>query len=561
MLKIGTIVDGKYKILNEIGHGGMSTVYLAVNEKANKSWAIKEIRRKNNRRFDTMRQSLIAETNLLRRLRHPSLPRIVDVIDNGDDFLIVMDYIDGNTLELIVEEEGAQPQGKVVEWALQLCDVLNYLHSQPIPVIYRDMKPSNIMLKSDGSIMLIDFGAAREYKDACGADTSYLGTKGYAAPEQFGGMGQTDARTDIYCLGMTMYHLLTAHNPSAPPYEMYPITKWRPELSDGLEKIILKCTQKNPDNRYQSIDELAYALKNYTDFEADTQETLKKRLVVFMAAVCAAVVCMAAGTGFNVASKLKLSSNYKAVLEKASGNEADTNTAQRLCLEAIELAPRRAEAYHAFYRLAALDHEFTAEEEKLLLGINTSDGKYLESFAKSSPMEYADFCYEIGTLYWHYLPHAGGQNSKNSALSWFESAARGYEENEQRKAEYDKCLAYIETNGISQKIAAMQIEGNDEGIYRKYWECLAIVKAHDSRKPVNVRVTLDIDSGIVSDIIKYAGYFSGDNVSKAELMDMLGRIEDELSGFGELDEKQQEIADDIEDNLTAARRMIEVCYK
>ena len=122
-------------------------------------------------------------------------------------------------------------------------------------------------------------------------------------------------------------------------------------------------------------------------------------------------------------------------------------------------------------------------------------------------------------------------------------------------------MAYIETNGISQKIAAMQIEGNDEGIYRKYWECLAIVKAHDSRKPVNVRVTLDIDSGIVSDIIKYAGYFSGDNVSKAELMDMLGRIEDELSGFGELDEKQQEIADDIEDNLTAARRMIEVCYK
>ena len=188
MLKTGTVIDGKYKILNEIGHGGMSTVYLAINEKANKSWAVKEIRRKNNRHFEMLRQSMIVETNLLKRLSHPNLPRIVDIIDNDEDFLIVMDYIDGNTLERLIEDEGAQPQSKVVDWALQLCDVLGYLHSQAVPVIYRDMKPSNIMLKADGGIMLIDFGTAREYKDTGGADTAYLGTRGYAAPEQFGGM-------------------------------------------------------------------------------------------------------------------------------------------------------------------------------------------------------------------------------------------------------------------------------------------------------------------------------------------------------------------------------------
>ncbi len=560
MLKIGTIVGGKYKILNEIGHGGMSTVYLAINEKVNKSWAIKEIRKKNNRHFETMRQSMIAEINLLRRLRHPNLPRIVDVIDNDDNFLIVMDYIDGNTLEHIVEDEGAQPQGRVVEWVLQLCDVLNYLHSRRSPIIYRDMKPSNIMLKSDGNIVLIDFGTAREHKDESDADTSYLGTKGYAAPEQFGGMGQTDARTDIYCLGATMYHLLTAHSPSAPPYEMYPITQWRPELSDGLEKIILKCTQKNPDNRYQSIDELAYALRNYTDLEADIQKGLKKRFAVFKAMLGAAALCVLVGLGFSAASGIKLNSGYKALLEKAACHEEDIRMAQELYMEAIELAPRRPEAYHEFCRAAAFDSEFTAEEEKMLLDINTSGGKYFESFAKSRPLEYADFCYGIGALYWHYFSTDVGQGGKNNAMPWFEAAAIGYKEDERRKAEYDKCLAYIEMNGLSQKIAALQIEGNDEGMYRRYWECLAAVKALDSQAPVNMHVTLDIDRELISCIIDYAGYFSSDNVSKAELLDMLGRIENELIDFDTPDEKQQATVSDIEGNLADARRRIDVCY-
>ncbi|MDE7183709.1 MAG: serine/threonine protein kinase, partial [Lachnospiraceae bacterium] len=146
MLKIGSVVDGKYKILNEIGHGGMSNVYLAINEKANKPWAVKEVRKSLNRDFNLLRQSLIRETDLLKRLHHPNLPSIVDVIDSDENFLIVMDYIEGNTLETLLAEEGAQPQERVADWALQLCDVLGYLHTRRAPVIYRDLKPSNIML-------------------------------------------------------------------------------------------------------------------------------------------------------------------------------------------------------------------------------------------------------------------------------------------------------------------------------------------------------------------------------------------------------------------------------
>ena len=113
----------------------------------------------------------------------------------------------------------------MIKWAKQLCDVLGYLHSQNPPIIYRDMKPANIMLKPDGNVVLIDFGTAREYKENNIEDTTCLGTMGYAAPEQFGGMGQTDARTDIYCLGATMYHLVTGMNPCEPPYEIRPSEK------------------------------------------------------------------------------------------------------------------------------------------------------------------------------------------------------------------------------------------------------------------------------------------------------------------------------------------------
>ena len=129
MVQIGSIIDGKYKILNKIGQGGMSVVYLAMNERANKQWAIKEVRKDGVQNFEVVKQGLIAETDLLKKLNHPNLPSIIDVIDGDGTFLIVMDYIEGKSLNSILQEQGAQKQEDVVEWAKQLCDVLGYLHS------------------------------------------------------------------------------------------------------------------------------------------------------------------------------------------------------------------------------------------------------------------------------------------------------------------------------------------------------------------------------------------------------------------------------------------------
>ena len=198
MLEVGSLLDGKYRILDEVGHGGMSVVYMARNEKANKTWAVKVVRKDGKLDFNTVRAGLVAEIETLKNLNHPNLPSIVDVIEDDESFIIVMDFVEGNSLDKVLEENGAQPEEYVVEWAMQLCDVFGYLHSRTPPIIYRDMKPANIMLKPDGNVTVIDFGTAKAYDIDLGQTTG-IGTIGYAAPEQYrgSGYGRTDARTDI----------------------------------------------------------------------------------------------------------------------------------------------------------------------------------------------------------------------------------------------------------------------------------------------------------------------------------------------------------------------------
>lgn len=261
-LGIGTIIDGKYEILREVGRGGMSIVYLAMDLRINKQWAIKVLRKNGVQDFEIVKQGLIAEANLLKKMDHPNLPRIIDLIDTDDSFIIIMDYIEGESLNHILDQYGAQSEENVLKWAKQLCDVLGYLHTRTPAIIYRDMKPANVMLRPNGSITLIDFGIAREFKEMNLADTTCLGTRGYAAPEQFGGMGQTDARTDIYCLGVTLYNLVTNLNPAEPPYEIKPIREVDSKLSKGLEYVIEKATLRDPEFRYQSIAEMLYDLEN-----------------------------------------------------------------------------------------------------------------------------------------------------------------------------------------------------------------------------------------------------------------------------------------------------------
>lgn len=423
MLEIGSLVDGKYKILNKVGQGGMSVVYLAMNEKANKQWAVKEVRKDGIRDFEVVKQGLVAETDILKKLNHPNLPSIIDVIDTDESFIIIMDYVQGNSLNKALEEFGAQPQENVIVWAKQLCDVLNYLHTRTPPIIYRDMKPANIMLKPDGNVTLIDFGTAREYKEKNLADTTCLGTVGYAAPEQFGGMGQTDARTDIYCLGATLYHLVTGMNPCEPPYEIKPIRQVNPSLSAGLEKIILKCCQRDPNDRYQSAAELMFALEHYLEEDEDFKKRQKKKLTAF-------IVTMALSVAFGITSiwgylsaEQKKSENYDQILLQAETVEELYN--------AIVTDPTRVDAYLRINEKLTSDYSVTQEEgkqlQKLLAGLEQTGATgftqtiyVMDELKAANPAGYDEVCFNFGWSLLSYYDTEIDRERYANAAKWFQ---------------------------------------------------------------------------------------------------------------------------------------------
>lgn len=250
-MNCGELFDGKYRILKMLGQGGMGRVYLAQNVKLGTLWAVKEIGKKTDSKIN-----MLVEPNILKKLNHPALPRIFDIIEDESSLYVIVDYIEGTSLDKKLKDAGKFPEEIVLEWASQMCEVLDYLHSfKPNPIIYRDMKPANIILTNSGHIKLIDFGIAREYKSESENDTVYIGTKGYAAPEQYG-IGQSNVTTDIYSFGVTLHHLLTGKSPVELPCEIKPVRFYNKDLSENVDNIITKCTKQEPSERYQSVKEI-----------------------------------------------------------------------------------------------------------------------------------------------------------------------------------------------------------------------------------------------------------------------------------------------------------------
>ena len=257
----GTIIENKYKIVKHIARGGAFDTYLAIDIRLNLTWAVKVSR---SNRTDDM-ELIKNQINILKQLDHPMIPRFADAYMTNGKAIIVQEYVAGETLEDIVNEYGGQSVEHVVDWIGQICNVMGYLHMQSPMFIYRDVKPANFILEPSGRIRVVDFDIIRAYKPGRAEDTANLGTKGYAAPEQFGGRGQTDPRTDVYGIGVTMYRLLTGADVQERNIILNPITLDEPGIPSGLAYIINKCTQFNPRERYNSCDELLNDLVRYNE--------------------------------------------------------------------------------------------------------------------------------------------------------------------------------------------------------------------------------------------------------------------------------------------------------
>jgi eukaryotic-like serine/threonine-protein kinase len=272
----GKVLNNRYEIVRRIGGGGMGAVYLAKDRNLGDApRAVKEMIESHI--DETQHEKAIAdfkrESLLLTELEHSSIPTVYDYFydDNSERFYLVMKFIPGADLASRLR---ATPQGRideptVTEWGIQVADVLYYLHSRPQPIIYRDLKPANLMIDSNNNrIMLIDFGIAR-WVNKKEKGVTAVGTMGYAPPELFS--GRADPRVDIYSLGATMFHLLTGADPQDNPLLIFDFTKnprprqINPQLSSEMESILMRAVEYKPEHRYQSGAALRDALSQHLD--------------------------------------------------------------------------------------------------------------------------------------------------------------------------------------------------------------------------------------------------------------------------------------------------------
>ncbi|HPZ10609.1 MAG TPA: serine/threonine-protein kinase [Candidatus Eremiobacteraeota bacterium] len=273
LLEKDSIIRNRYRVLRVLGQGGMGAVYLVRDHKEKgATWAAKEF-------WHSHEEKLFSkEASLLMELSHWGLPRVVDYFTEYEKNYLIMERIEGLTFEDIVTKNGTFIPREIYPWALQLCEVLHYLHTRNPPVIFRDLKPSNIMLNIDGKVRLIDFGIARFYEPQKLKDTTPLGTPGYSPPEQYG-RGQTTPSSDIYSLGATMYFLLTGKDPAEFSFAFPRLREINKQICPDFDQIVMTCLELKPKNRYESALEVEGALKNWRESRITWFDEFKKWLL------------------------------------------------------------------------------------------------------------------------------------------------------------------------------------------------------------------------------------------------------------------------------------------
>ncbi len=277
-LQPGNTLQGNYRILGRLGQGGMGTVYLAEHVRLpGRRFAVKEFLADPNAspaEIEALRRQFFTEAATLATLDHPNLTRVSDYFSEGGNEYLVMDYVEGEDLHKALERHRAVygrplPEKPVRVWAAQVLDALAYLLSRQPPLVHRDIKPANIILSREGRIKLVDFGLVKlvDPNNLRTATMLRMGSPAYAPIEQFGlGAGHTDARSDVYALGATLYHLLTGvPPPTAPdrvanPRLLLPPRAWQPELSMGIEAVVLRAMALRPEDRFASATAMRAAL-------------------------------------------------------------------------------------------------------------------------------------------------------------------------------------------------------------------------------------------------------------------------------------------------------------
>lgn len=258
-LPLFTILQGRYKIIQLVKKGNSGFIYKASDSKLDKICAVKEFFISSKIEITHSVERFKREASILGNLSHESLPGVIDYFVTNGRYYLVLDFIEGYNLAEILSRDGnpGLPQKEVISWAIQILEILDYLHNRTPPVVYRDIKPHNIMAGIDGHIVLVDFGIARSIEPSGNHINTAIGTDGYAPGEQYFGMAEP--RSDLYALGATLHHLLTGISPNRFRFER--LRSFNPDLSPELENIIIKALRYKPEERFSSAQEMKEAFE------------------------------------------------------------------------------------------------------------------------------------------------------------------------------------------------------------------------------------------------------------------------------------------------------------
>lgn len=537
VLPVGTtILNGRYEILKVIHTSGMANIYLVTDKNLNKQWALKEIVMSMAKRNVSEYKSLLQEANIMKSLNHSNIPRIVTIDNDGDSLFIVMDYVDGLSVKNMILRKGRIDQKTTVAWMKQVATVLIYLHNRKNPIFYRDMKPENIMVSSDGNIKVLDFGIS----EIITPDNQYIkeawGTAGYAAPEQYKKGSKYDLRSDIYAFGRTMYYMLTGLNPVALGKELRPIRQIDSSISVGLEEIITKCIQPNPDDRYQSMEEVLYYLQNYDKLDGAYKKRLWRKVYITFSLYIAGFLLIALSAIPKILDTNQINVDYQNKIELAEKTERSEDY-----IKGINVKPEILDPYFGLVESFKTDGVFDKDEEKSLLDLLSGNLEYLKDDEK-----YGEFSYEVGKLYWFYY---SGEDGDVVSTTWFkESMDLGYNK--------EMSTTYYNLGMFKKDIQKAIIESDDSGMYKKYWENLIKAKDTDGGEMIE----LQLYSAIAEAISNYSYRFNTDGVSEEELRNAIVDIGKYLNSYTPSNDKAKSIYDNIERLYPMLSERVDVAY-
>lgn len=554
VLQKGQVLQDRWKVVDRIGSGGMSTVYLVKDLRLEKYWALKEVEIKSTPKGKILYQSVVAETNLLKSLNYASIPSIIEIMRLNSSLLIIMDYIDGKSLREVLADtsknDGATPnyikEKYIIRWGISLCKTLRYLHNHEPKIIYRDMKPQNVMLNNQNEIKLLDFGTAVAITE----DFSYekadkLGTKGFAAPEQYRSKNGAwfDERSDIYALGKTLYYLATGWSPSTVDettkklIPLKPVRVWDKGRSVGLEYIIHKAIKENPDERYQNMDEMLYDLENIDKLSPEYKKKMNFRFNTLITLVCTGVIGLSLSAFGWVSETVATQDKYTTYLESGKVGKNVDDLIEATKYSGSELAP-----YIELMKIYKEDSVLTEEESIQFLSALQPNLNALKSNNK-----YGDFSFEVGKMIWfNYY-----DNGQILSVPWFE---RAVEFNSSKK---DLAKVYLEIGKFQQNILSSINDLTDNGMYKDYWESLKTLEDLGSR---DEQVRLLLVQSTFDVVESYPLGLKSDGYQYDELSNVLERRIDLLSSTNPTNLKLSELKDTLMSRVDSVRAKLDTVY-